>query len=93
MDEVARESATFAHRRLDGINGQIADLRREVGALRVDMAHIKTRTGLMAALGAGIASAVIAPLVVLALAVALGLKPKPASPAPARPTPAAVSGR
>jgi hypothetical protein len=92
MDEVAREGVAFAHKRLDGINGQIASLRNEVGALRVEVAQVKTRTGLMAALGAGVASAIIAPLIVIALAIALGLRPKPSNPAQAR-IPAAAYGR
>lgn len=84
MDEVARERASSAHRRLDGINGQIGGLRDEIADLRVDVAKVQTRTGIYAAIAAFIAAAVVAPFVSSKLHLNDGQQAKP------RPVPAAV---
>jgi len=78
MDEVARERASAAHRRLDGINGQIKDVREEIAGvredhaqavadLRVDMAKLGTKIGLITATAAVVAGALLGPLVSRAL--------------------------
>ena len=71
----ARIQAANAHARLDGINGQITrlgdeqaqarvDMAQEFGVVKVELAKVKTRVGVYAAVGAFLASAVIAPVAV-----------------------------
>lgn len=85
VDDVARERASSAHRRLDGYNGQIARLGDEVSETReglyaaigtlhdrqndtnIELAKVKTRAGIMAAIGAALATCVVAPLLVYVL--------------------------
>lgn len=97
MDQVARDdlareradSALEATRRINGqivrLGDEVAGLREDHGAaitgLKVEMGKQQTRTGIYAAIGAGIASAVIAPIVVVALVMALHLNhPQQAQP-------------
>lgn len=111
IDEVARERATAAHLRLDGINGQIVAVRHSIDETReglreelaetregiyaetgklhdrqnetnIELAKVKTRAGIMAAVGAAIATCVLAPVMVYLLVAVLHLNPSPSGPEP-----------
>lgn len=79
--ELTREQA----RTREGLYKEMDGLHEKHNTLAIDVAKVKTRAGIMAALGAGIATAVIAPLLVYVLIITFHLN---RAPAPVKDTPA-----
>lgn len=73
VDELARERAAAAHKRLDGINGQIAGVNEKLSPMQTDVASLKT----MARIGGAVAMALLVATLSLLVAVLTRHTPAP----------------